>query len=63
MYSATINILFSLQYKTSLIIGDAPNIENECEIDLVRAGADVCIKYNASEKDTEVCLAQSTCTK
>ena len=63
MYSAAANPLFSLQGKTALITGGARDIGQGCAIELARAGADVCINYNASAKDAEVCLPQSTCTK
>ena len=63
MYSAAANPLFSLQGKTALITGGARDIGQGCAIELARAGADVCINYNASAKDAEVCLFQITCTK
>ena len=63
MYSAAANPLFSLQGKTALITGGARDIGQGCAIELARAGADVCINYNASAKDAEVRLLQITCTK
>ena len=46
--------MFCLEGKTALVTGGARDIGGACAIELARAGADVCINYNASEKDAEV---------